>query len=252
MRVFFFLSQMFLCVEWCCFASVFLAFFFVFCLFVCFLLLFFCVFVLLHTRKTGTLCDFSRFWRHIFCAHDWTVDFRSRVFTRTSRDMWRLRQRSSLTILGLFAHEYSSKKKDIWVSSRILHWMFFIVWRWDVHICAWWSWCISSEIFFFGFSLFFLSVSHHFFFVLLFFFFFFFIPKETKSACVSTTTHKRTHKRKNNTNERKSIDQIIIKNQKCKARDTRTCSSANARAGKTWGNRTWPQFKRWRTSWRAV
>ena len=88
--------------------------------------------------------------------------------------------------------------------------------------------------FFFGFSLFFLSVSHHFFFVLLFFFFFFFfIPKETKSACVSTTTHQRTHKRKNNTNERKSIDQIIIKNQKCKARDTRTCSSANARAGKT-------------------
>ena len=88
------------------------------------------------------------------------------------------------------------------------------------------------NFFFWLLSLFFVCFSS-FFFVLLFFFFFFFIPKETKSACVSTTTHQRTHKRKNNTNERKSIDQIIIKNQKCKARDTRTCSSANARAGKT-------------------
>ena len=252
MRVFFFLSQMFLCVEWCCFASVFLAFFFCF-LFVCLLSssLFLCFCFVAHEKNRDSLWFFSFLTTHFLCTRLNRWFSLESIYAHITRYVAFETEVVSHDI-GTICARILEQKKDIWVSSRILHWMFFIVWRWDVHICAWWSWCISSENFFFGFSLFFLSVSHHFFFVLLFFFFFFFIPKETKSACVSTTTHQRTHKRKNNTNERKSIDQIIIKNQKCKARDTRTCSSANARAGKTWGNRTWPQFKRWRTSWRAV
>jgi uncharacterized membrane protein len=85
---------------------------------------------------------------------------------------------------------------------------------------------------FFGFSLF-LSFSHHFFLVLLlFFFFFFFIPKETKSACFSNNNDNT----KNTTEEQQQKKIKSIKSSsksKCKARDNRTCSSANARAGKT-------------------
>jgi len=84
---------------------------------------------------------------------------------------------------------------------------------------------------FFGFSLF-VSVSHHFCFGLLLFFFFF-IPKETKSARFSTRQrqHNKHNGRRTTTKENQSIKSSS--KSKCKARDNRTCSSANARAGKT-------------------
>ena len=250
---------MFLCQKWCCFASVFLAILFLFLfVFVCFLLLFFCVFLfvfLLHTREKQDSVIFLVF-DDTFFVHTIELLIFAREYLRAQYAICGVWDRGRLTRCGTICARILEQKKKIFefLSNNTLN-VLFIVWRWDVHMCEWWSWGSSvPKIFFNGFSSLFVCFSSFFLFLVLlfFFFFFFFIPKETKSACVSTTTHQRTHKRKNNTNERKSIDQIIIKNQKCKARDTRTCSSANARAGKTWGNRTWPQFKRWRTSWRAV
>jgi hypothetical protein len=59
---------------------------------------------------------------HFLFTWVWTVDFRSRVFTRTSHDIWHLRQRSSHDV-GIFANENNrAKKKDVWVS-RIINWM---------------------------------------------------------------------------------------------------------------------------------
>jgi len=136
--------------------------------------------------------------------------------------------------LGLFAHEYSSNKKKIFeflleyyieCSSSFEDEMFTFV-RDEVGASV-------PKIFFLASLSFFLSVSHH-------FFLFFFSSSSSSSfqkkqkALASQQRHTNdTQTEEQQNNERKSIDQIIIKNQKCKARDTRTCSSANARAGKT-------------------
>ena len=196
MRVFFF-SLMFF-VKWCCFpVCLFCNFLFFVCLFAFFSFFVFLLFCCTR-EKQDSVSDFSHFWqRQIFCSHDWTVDFRSRVFTRTSHDV--AFETGRLT-MGIFANKNRAKKRYLSFSNNKLN--VLLVWRWDVHMCEWWSWFISSEkiLASLSFCLFLII-----FFLVLLFFFFFFIPKETKSACFSTTTTHQQTQRKNN-NKRKSID----------------------------------------------